>query len=129
MTHAQTCDFISLEFCVTSVSSAYAVYRKSLSVTRKLRSKQKRASLAQKACMLAQAQPFPAQCSGCGNLRTSKDKVRVLGLRSLACSLLTLQHCPSESLLGSPVPNSFKLLHTTDVVLMAVVGELSQSSI
>lgn len=28
--YAQTFDFISLEFCVTSVSSAYAVYRESL---------------------------------------------------------------------------------------------------
>lgn len=28
--------------------------------------------------MLAQAQPFPVQCSGGGNLRTRKDEVRVL---------------------------------------------------
>ena len=32
MMYAQTFDFISLEFCVTSVSSAYAVYRESLGV-------------------------------------------------------------------------------------------------
>ena len=36
MMYAQTFDFISLEFCVTSVSSAYAVYRESLGVKSKL---------------------------------------------------------------------------------------------